>query len=61
MIDQRVIAGKCPMCKTIIPLVFITVITTGRWRKNVEIKTEGDGTDWLTHVWAHQQGMIDPR
>ena len=58
--DERVVTAYCPMCRTLIPLVTVTFITEGRWRKRVTMILDGDGTDYVTHMWAHQQGLADP-
>lgn len=56
----RTVIAYCPLCKCVIPLVFLKIITTGFWRKDVQVKVEGDATDYVLHMWAHQQGMNDP-
>jgi len=58
--NRRTVTAYCPLCKCLIPIVFIKVITTGVWRKDVKIEVEGDATDYIMHMWAHQQGMDDP-
>jgi hypothetical protein len=58
--DERVVTAYCPLCRTLIPLVTVTFITEGRWRKRVTMILDGDGTDYVAHMWAHQQGLTDP-
>ena len=58
--EERIVTAYCPMCRTLIPLVTVTFITEGRWRKRVTMILDGDGTDYVTHMWAHQQGLTDP-
>ena len=43
-----------------IPMVTVTFTTTGRWRKRVNMELDGDATDYVTHVWAHAYGIVDP-
>ena len=58
--DVRVVLATCPQCQTTIPMVTVTFITTGRWRKRVHMELDGDATDYVTHVWAHAFDIIDP-
>ena len=58
--DVRVVLATCPECKTMIPMVTVTFITTGRWRKRVQMELDGDATDYVAHVWAHAFDIIDP-
>ena len=55
----RTVTAYCPLCKCLIPIVFLKVESSGWWRKNVQIKVEGDATDYVMHMWSHQQGMND--
>lgn len=57
-VDERIVTAYCPLCHVTIPLVTVTFITTGRWRKRVSMVLDGDGTDYIAHMWAHQQHMI---
>lgn len=52
-IDERIVTAYCPLCQTAIPLVTITFVTSGRWRKRVSMILDGDGTDYVAHMWAH--------
>jgi len=61
MIDTKVVFGACPVCKDNIPIVYVRVTTTGWWRKRVSFEVVGDVTDYICHMWGHQQGMNDPR
>jgi hypothetical protein len=57
-VDERIVTAYCPLCHVTIPLVTVTFITTGRWRKRVSMVLDGDGTDYIAHMWAHQQRMV---
>lgn len=57
--NERIITAHCPICRTLIPIVTVTFTTTGLWRKHVAMELDGDATDYVTHLWAHQQGIID--
>ena len=58
--QSKTITANCPLCKCLIPIVFVKVITTGWWRKTVKFEVDGDATDFVMHMFAHQQGMEDP-
>jgi len=51
--SEHIICADCPVCGQPIPIVRITVLTTGVWRKYVECDVEGDATDYIAHMWTH--------
>lgn len=59
-IDERIVNAYCPICNAIIPIVTVTFTIKGRWHKQVTMQLDGDATDYVAHLWAHQQGMTDP-
>jgi len=59
-IDERIVSAYCPICQTSVPLITVTFITEGRWRKRITTIIEGDGTDYVAHMWAHSLGTVDP-
>lgn len=59
-IDQRLVTAYCPACHSVIPIVTVTITIVGRWRKRVQMRLDGDATDYVAHLWAHQQGITDP-
>ena len=59
-IDERIVNAYCPICSAVIPIVTVTFHTKGRWRKTVTMTLDGDATDYVAHLWAHQQGIVDP-
>ena len=59
-IEEKTVTAFCPLCQTLIPIVNITFIKKSWLHKNVKIEIDGDATDYITHMWAHQQGIIDP-
>jgi hypothetical protein len=54
------VTAYCPACHTLIPIVTVTFITQGRWRQRVKMELDGDATDYVAHLWAHQHGITDP-
>ena len=58
--DERIVTAYCPACHCLIPIVTITFITRWRWSKRVNMMMEGDATDYIAHLWAHQHGITDP-
>ena len=61
MINTKIICGECPVCHDIIPMAYIKITITGRWKKTVDCDVAGDVTDYMAHMWGHQQRMTDPR
>lgn len=54
----RVIEYTCPICFDSVPIAEITATQTHRWKPNLYVTIEGDATDYVAHLWAHQQRMI---
>lgn len=54
----RVIASECPICSQVVPIAEITATQTSRWRPDLYVTIQGDATDYVAHLWAHQQNMI---
>lgn len=53
----KVIEYRCPICRASVPIAQV-VATRGPWFKpNVEVTVDGDATDYVAHMWAHQQRM----
>ena len=57
--DEHIVTAYCPACHCLIPIATITFITQGRWRQRVEMELDGDATDYVAHLWAHQHGITD--
>jgi hypothetical protein len=55
---RKIIEYQCPMCSDTVPLAEITATRTGWWKPNIEVTVEGDATDYVAHMWAHQQRRI---
>lgn len=54
----KVIEYQCPICNDCIPLAKITATRTQWWKANLSVEVEGDATDYVAHMWAHDQRMI---
>lgn len=54
----RVIEYECPMCYQTVPIAEVTAKQTRRWKPDLYVTIEGDATDYVMHMWAHQQNMI---
>jgi hypothetical protein len=48
------IMGKCPICGTVVPIIFLRVTVNRGWKRTVNVEVSGDATDWVSHMWAHQ-------
>lgn len=53
----KIINAACPICHLPIPLFQVTYTIEGIFRKQLKIQLEGDATDWVAHLWHHNQGM----
>jgi len=51
----KVIDYACPLCGCLVPFAEITATTKGWWKPKINITVEGDATDYVTHMWQHQQ------
>lgn len=51
---EGAIMARCPACGVIVPFAYARVITTGRWRKRHRVVIDGDGTDFVAHLWSHR-------
>lgn len=51
----QVINGRCPICMNAVPIFTIEVEKPGRWKRNLNVTITGDATDWIAHIWSHQQ------
>jgi hypothetical protein len=54
----KVIEYTCPICRDSVPIAEITATRTGRWTPRIEVIVEGDATDYVIHMWAHDQRRI---
>jgi hypothetical protein len=46
---------SCPICGEGIPVWSIHVETWGWWRRQTEVRLEGDSSDYVAHLWFHEQ------
>lgn len=51
----QVINGRCPICMNPVPIFTIEIEKAGRWKRNLNVTITGDATDWIAHIWSHQQ------
>ena len=51
----QIINGRCPICMGAVPIFTIEVQKTGLWNRNLNVTIHGDATDWIAHIWSHQQ------
>jgi len=54
----KIIDYACPLCGCLVPFAQIKAERTGWLRPKVNLTIEGDGTDYVTHMWMHQQEGI---
>jgi hypothetical protein len=51
----KVIKYACPMCGCLVPFAEIKAVTTRWWKPRIDVTVEGDATDYVTHMWQHQE------
>lgn len=49
----NMVSARCPLCGTIVPLVYIFIQKPRWFGRSINVSIEGDGTDWITHLWSH--------
>ena len=54
----KIIEYQCPMCRVSVPIAEVRAKQTRWWQTNIEVAIEGDATDYMAHIWQHQQRMI---
>lgn len=49
---EKIIHAACPICGHVVPLIEVYVIRP-RLFGAIKVRIEGDGTDWVAHMWSH--------
>lgn len=49
------VTACCPVCGVVVPMFQVLAYNRGRWRPDVQVQIVGDATDFVAHLWAHQQ------
>lgn len=52
---EREIYAWCPICRTPLPVLTITVELTGFVRRRCDVLVNGDASDYVAHMWQHQE------
>lgn len=52
-LEPKQVAAACPVCKIIIPMFTVRVSQTGFLGRKVHVEVEGEATDWVAHLWSH--------
>lgn len=52
---NREIYAFCPVCRTPIPVLTLTIELTGLVRRRCNVMVNGDATDYAAHMWMHDQ------
>lgn len=53
----KTIEYRCPMCQVTVPVAVVTASRLSWFKPIVNVTVEGDATDYITHMWAHEQRM----
>ncbi len=49
------ITATCPVCATVVPLFHIEAMARGWLRRDLSVTVTGDATDFIAHLWTHQE------
>ena len=52
--ESGAIVARCPVCGVMVPFAYARVKVSGRWRKRYTVVVDGDGTDFVAHLWSHR-------
>lgn len=52
---KRAVYAFCPVCLVPVPALEITVELTGFLRRRCDVLVDGDASDYVAHMWSHQQ------
>lgn len=52
---ERAVYAFCPYCRAPIPVLSITVELTGLFRRKCDVMVNGDASDFVAHMWLHEQ------
>ena len=55
------LGAQCPICGATVPVFEITAKGKGFLRRNVEVNVTGDATDFVAHIWTHQEDAWQKR
>lgn len=54
MSERRTIAARCPVCGAILPIFTVTAERHGFLGRHMRLLLEGDATDYVVHLWSHE-------
>lgn len=49
------IPGRCPVCGELVPLFTVTPVVRGWWRRRLFLVVDADASDYVFHMWAHNE------
>jgi hypothetical protein len=52
---ERAVYAFCPYCKTPVPVLTVTVEVSGWIRRRCDVLVNGDASDFVAHMWMHEQ------
>lgn len=50
--------AKCPICAEPLPVFAVSAIRRGVLRPRIELVITEDATDFIAHMWAHEQNGV---
>ena len=55
MTRRKLVGATCPICHLIVPMLTVTV--KRNWWGKMNVTIDGEATDWVAHIWTHQEGQ----
>jgi len=52
---HKTIKASCPICGADIPFLYATATRLKWWHPQFTIMLDGDGTDYVAHMWQHTE------
>jgi len=59
--NPKQIMAACPLCGATVPVFSVEITYYGLFKRRTMVTIEGDATDWVSHIWTHQDRAYDIR
>ena len=59
--NPKQIMAACPLCGATVPVFSVEITYYGLFKRRTMVTIEGDATDWVSHLWTHQDRAYDIR
>jgi len=52
--NPKQICAACPVCGMVVPIFSVEITQYGLLKRRTMVTIDGDATDWVSHIWTHQ-------